>query len=160
MQFDSFSQGGCFPIGVRRPQRCRTIPDLVIVGGFTDDAITTTDAGGSPNNATRWNGETALIIPQLLALNSPGLRPQRCRFRRALQGSTDSSPTGNGGRNWHHAASCWARPRRQSRFPPTNSKVPKSVPKLCPVCGCGRMIRLAFVPSAHSPASSPHSDSS
>lgn len=33
-------------------------------------------------------------------------------------------------------------------------------PKLCPACGCGRMIRLIFVPGTHSPTSPPHSDSS
>jgi Putative transposase/Transposase zinc-binding domain len=33
-------------------------------------------------------------------------------------------------------------------------------PKICPACGCGRMIRLAFVPDTHSPNSPPHSDSS
>src|SRR5580658_1147124 len=59
-------------VAVRVIFRTCAIPDLVIGGGFTDDAITTTDAGGSPH-------------PQLLAFNSPGLRSQRSRFRRVLQ---------------------------------------------------------------------------
>jgi hypothetical protein len=33
-------------------------------------------------------------------------------------------------------------------------------PKICPACGCGRMIRLAFVADTHSPNSPPHSGSS
>jgi hypothetical protein len=47
-----------------------------------------------------------------------------------------------------------------SPVPVSKQESAGSEPKLCPACGCGRMIRLTFVPGLHSLTSPPHSDSS
>ncbi|MGD1069248.1 MAG: IS91 family transposase [Bryobacteraceae bacterium] len=49
---------------------------------------------------------------------------------------------------------------RSEPVPIENRARAEREPRLCPACGCGRMIRLAFIPSTQSLTSPPHSDSS
>jgi hypothetical protein len=60
-------------------------------------------------------------------------------------------------------ASCRRLPGACARSEPVpieNQVRAEREPRLCPACGCRRMIRLAFIPSTQSLTSPPHSDSS